>query len=145
MGLVRMTIYINIRQLGKKRNTVAAVPFELLTPIATVRELIAEVVRACVLTYNARVECGEACIQPMTKERLAELENIGKLAFGVNYGEKKADVTAAINNALQGFEDDLYRVFHGQKELTSLDEAINLSEEDELTFIRLTMLTGSIF
>lgn len=140
-----MVLCINIRQLGKKRNTISAVPFDLPVQPATVCELITAVVQVCVAAYNERVRKGESGIRPLTEESLADMEAIGKLAFGVNYSEKQADEAAAIANALQGFEDGLYRIFHGQKELTSLDEALSLSEKDELTFIRLTMLTGSIF
>lgn len=140
-----MTIRINIRQLGKKRNTINAVPFELPGQPYTTRDLITSVVMACVAAYNDRVRKGEAMIRPMTQESLSDMEAVGKLAFGVNYGGKEADEAKAIAVALQGFEDRLYCVFHGQTELIALDEAISLSEEDELTFIRLTMLTGSIF
>lgn len=140
-----MTICINIRQLGKKRNTINAVPFVLPEQPNTVRGLLTSVVMVCVSAYNERVRRGETGIRPMSEESLADMETIGKLAFGVNYGEKLADGASAIANALQGFEDGLYRVFHGEKELTTLDEALSLSEKDELTFIRLTMLTGSIF
>lgn len=140
-----MTIHINIRQLGKKRNTINAVPFMLPERLNTVRDLIISVVMVCVTAYNERVRRGETGIRPMSEESLADMETIGKLAFDVNYSEKQADETTAIANALQGFEDGLYRIFQGQNELTTLDEAISLSERDELTFIRLTMLTGSIF
>ena len=140
-----MTIYVNIRQLGKKRSIISAVPFELPMPPATVRELIAAVVQVCVAAYNERVRRGEAGVRPMTEEGLADMESIGKLAFGVNYSEKQADEAAAIANALQGFEDGLYRIFRGQEELLAPDDVLALSEGDELTFIRLTMLTGSIF
>lgn len=140
-----MTIYVNLRQLGKKRSTVCAVPFELPACPATVRELIKAVAGVCVTAYNTRVQQGETGVRPMTEGQLMELESIGKLAFGVNYGEKQADEAAAIAHALQGFEDGLYRVFLGQTELTALEDTITLSGQDELTFIRLTMLTGSIF
>ena len=140
-----MTIHITIRQLGKKRNTISALPFELPGQPATVRELIIAVVRVCAAAYNERVRRGETGIRPMTEENLADMETIGKLAFDVNYSDKEADEAAAIDNALQGFEDGLYRIFLGQKELTALEAALSLSERDELTFIRLTMLTGSIF
>ncbi len=140
-----MTIRINIRQFGKKRNTINAVPFELPKQPNTVRDLITSVVMVCVAAYNERVRKGETVIRPMTQENLSDMETVGKLAFGVNYGGKEANEATAISTALQGFEDGLYHVFHGQTELTTLDEAISLSEEAELTFIRLTMLTGSIF
>lgn len=140
-----MTISINIRQFGKKRNTINAVSFVLPKQPNTVRDLITSVVMVCVAAYNERVRKGETVIRPMTQENLSDMETVGKLAFGVNYGGKEANEATAISTALQGFEDGLYRVFHGQTELTTLDEAISLSEKADLTFIRLTMLTGSIF
>ena len=140
-----ITIRINIRQLGKKRNTINAVPFVLPKKPNTVRDLITSVVMVCAAAYNERVRKGETVIRPMTQESLSDMEMIGKLAFGVNYGGKEANEAKAVTTALQGFKEGLYRVFQGQTELTELDEAISLSEEDELTFIRLTMLTGSIF
>ena len=140
-----MIIYVNIRQLGKKRNIISAVPFDLPTQPANVRALIIAVVQVCVAAYNERVRKGETSIRPMTADSLADMESIGKMAFGVNHSGKLADEAPAISNALQSFEDGLYRVFHGQRELTSLDEGLSLAEGDEVTLIRLTMLTGSIF
>ena len=140
-----MIIYVNIRQLGKKRNIISAVPFDLPTPPADVRALIIAVVQVCVAAYNERVRKEEMGLRPMTEENLTDMEIIGKLAFGVNYSEKQADEAAAIANALQSFEDGLYRIFLGETELTVLDAPLALTEQDELTFIRLTMLSGSIF
>lgn len=140
-----MTINIHIRQLGKKRNTISAVPFDLPAQPADVRALIIAVVQVCVAAYNERVRKGEMGIRPMAEESLSDMETIGKLAFGINCGGKEADEAAAIANALKSFEDGLYRIFLGQTELTALDESLALAERDELTFIRLTMLSGSIF
>lgn len=52
-----------------------------------------------------------------------------------------------MENALQCFEDDIYRVFVGDEELTELEQAIpwgqgGNGEEPVFTFIRLTMLSG---
>ncbi|MBQ8557024.1 MAG: hypothetical protein IJ438_14325 [Clostridia bacterium] len=139
-----MTIYVHIRQLGRKRG-VSAAPLMLGKHPATVRELIAEMVRTCVAAYNDRVRRGEGAVQPMTQEQLESLEAIGKLAFGVNYSEKEADEAAAVTHALQSFEDGVYRVFHGQMELTALDAPLDVQENDEFTLIRLVMLAGSIW
>ncbi|MBO5000346.1 MAG: hypothetical protein J6C58_05885, partial [Bacteroidaceae bacterium] len=106
-----MTIHINIRQLGKKRNTINAVPFVLPKKPNTVRDLITSVVMVCVAAYNERVRKGETIIRPMTQESLSDMEMIGKLAFGVNYGGKEANEAKAVTTALQGFRDGLYRAF----------------------------------
>lgn len=140
-----MTIHINIRQLGKKRNTINAVPFVLPKKPNTVRDLITSVVMVCVAAYNERVRKGETIIRPMTQESLSDMEMIGKLAFGVNYGGKEANEAKAVTTALQGFKDGLYRAFLDETELVDLDAPLMIRENDTITFIRLTMLTGSIW
>ena len=140
-----MIVHISMRQLGKKRNTISAVPFELPYAPKSVRELITAAVQVCTADYNRRVRAGETNIHPMTQESLQNMETIGKLAFGVHYGSREADESSALHTALLGFEDGLYRIFCGQTELTGLDDALHLPEGAELTFVRLTMLTGTFF
>ena len=69
----------------------------------------------------------------------------GKISFGVNYGEKDADLVAAIQNALQCFDDGIFRIFANNISLKKLDSKIVLKENDELTFVRLTMLSGRMW
>lgn len=140
-----ITIRINIRQLGKKRNTINAVPFVLPKKPNTVRDLITSVVMVCVAAYNERVRKGETVIRPMTQESLSNMEMIGKLAFGVNYGGKEANEAKTVATALQGFKDGLYRAFLDETELVDLDAPLMIRENDTITFVRLTMLTGSIW
>lgn len=140
-----MRIILHIRQLGQRRTALDAVPMPLPDSVSTVRELLTSVVCACVSAYNERVRRGESDLRPISEEQVGDMARVGKLAFGVNYGGREADVAGAIGTALQGFVDGLYRVFLGQTELTALDSPIELHEGDELTFIRLTMLTGGFF
>lgn len=140
-----MDIYITIRQLGKKRNTIESVPFSLPERPQTLRGLIASVARVCASGYNARLLAGESGVQPMTEGQLQDMEAIGKLAFGLVHGEKPVDPEKAAEDAVLAFEDGLFRVFQGQAELTSLDAPLDLNESDEFTFIRLVMLAGSIW
>lgn len=69
----------------------------------------------------------------------------GKIGFGRRFSDKKADKQKALDNAQQSFEDGIYKVFVGDKELTDLKTAVNLQEGDVLTFIRLTMLSGRLW
>lgn len=139
-----MTIKVNIKQLGKKRSRIAEVPFVLENAPSTVRELIKEAVHTCVSEYNERVKKGEDAA-PVSAEEISEMSEIGKIAFGINYGGKTADERAALENALQSYEDGLYRIFIGENELGSISDSISLSENDSITFIRLTMLTGRLW
>lgn len=137
-----MLLYMNMKQLGKRRNTVDKVPFEFEAEPETLRELITETVKICVRGYIERMDRGEAVL---TNDQIDDMAQIGKIAFGIVYGQKKPDVPKAVETAVTGFEDGLFRVFLGSEELTELDEKVILAEGDEITFIRLTMLAGRMW
>lgn len=140
-----MDIRISTRQIGKKRRNLEAVSFNLSRCPHTLRELIEELARTCAESFNARLQTGETSLQPMTPAQLQDMEAVGKLAFGVVYGTKPADPDKAAEDALLAFSDGLYRVFQGETELRDLDTPLDISDDDEFTFIRLVMLTGSLW
>lgn len=137
-----MLLYMNMRQLGKRRNTVDKVPFEYEAEPETLRELITETVKICVKEYIERMDRGEAVL---TSDQIDDMAQIGKIAFGIVYGQKKPDVSKAVETAVTGFEDGLFRVFLGSDEITELDDKVIFAEGDEITFIRLTMLAGRMW
>ena len=51
----------------------------------------------------------------------------------------------AIENALQIYEDGIYWVFVNGEELGKINDKLDLQENDELTFVRLTMLAGRMW
>lgn len=140
-----MDIRISIRQLGKKRRAVETIPFTLPETPATLRGLLTAMARTCAEGYNARLLAGETGVRPLTEGQLADMETVGKMAFGVVYSDKPADPDKAVSDALLAFSDGLYRVFQGSAELTDLDAPLTISAGDEFTLIRLTMLAGSIW
>lgn len=139
-----MIIKVNVKQLEKKRSKICGVSFILENAPSDVRMLISEAVRTCVREYNKRVIRGER-ISPLSSNQISEMSEIGKIAFGINYNGKLADENAAAENALQGYEDGLYRIFIGENEAGDLSDKIDLSDNDSVTFIRLTMLTGRLW
>ena len=66
-------------------------------------------------------------------------------AFGANYNGKPAAEAEAIINALQSYEDGIFRIFLNDAELGELSSPIQLKEESTLTFIRLAMLSGRLW
>ena len=42
-------------------------------------------------------------------------------------------------------QDGIYRSFVNDEEVGALNDSINLSEDDSITFVRLTMLAGAMF
>lgn len=127
----------------KKRNKFQAVPFELEHSPANVGELIQECVHTCVKEYRARAVGRTG--QPMTQEEIDAQKEIGKIAFGIHYNERKVEEDKAVAAALQAYEDGLFRMFLDEEELGGSGQEIHLTEEDVLTLVRLTMLSGSMF
>lgn len=139
-----MNVKVTIKQLSKKLSKVSESDFWLENEPATVEALIRETVRTCVSEYNLRVDNKKAG-QPLTDQQIVDMSEIGKIAFGINYGDKKANEDEAVYVAMQAFEDGLVRIFKDDEELTELAQNIDLKENDLLTFIRLTMLAGRMF
>ena len=133
-----MVLYMNMKQLGKRRNTVDQVPFTYAAAPGSLRELIAETVKLCVSRYIEAMNRGEAVL---SNAQIDDMAQIGKIV----YGEKAPDVGKSIETAMLGFQDGLFRVFLGDTELMELDEKLELQEGDTVTFIRLTMLAGRMW
>lgn len=147
------TIYVQMKRLGKQKNAeIHPVPVELEERPKTVRNLLIFLVRAQVRQYQERRERGE--ILPwLTLEEIDRQAASGKVSFGKHEGND-ADEEKAVTNALQCFEDGIYRVFLGKTELTELDGELPMGEEHPIgeehpmeekpvfTFVRLTMLAG---
>ncbi len=155
-----MKIKVNVKSLGKKRASVETAEYEIMSRPQTVRELICSVVEAEVAAYNRRYEeahsrenlqtDGEGNKEPgilgwLTKREMENQAQSGKIGLRVNYGEKKADLTKAQDNALQSFEDGIYRIFLDGQPLEELDGRIRIMEESEFTFVRLVMLAGRMW
>lgn len=139
-----MNIKVNIKKIGKKQHAVQETVYEIPGHLKNVRELIIAVTAACVRQYNQRMEEPDL-LRCLTKDEIDSMATAGKVGFGVNYGEKKADSDKAVENALQSFEDGIYRIFLDDRALETLDEEIQLTKDSCLTFVRLTMLAGRMW
>ena len=143
-GTDAMKIKVNLKSVGKKRQSVEPVAYEIEGTPQTVRELILAVTQAGVRGYNGRLESPEL-LRYLTKEEMEDKSQSGKIAFGVNSGEKKAELSKAQENAVQCFEDGIYRIFLDEEPLENLDDGIFITEESVFTFVRLTMLAGRMW
>ncbi len=137
-------IYVVLKHMGNVAKRVKEYPFVLAKKPQTFRELIEESVRSCIKTYNRRANNAKDP-QPLTEEQLEGMREIGKFAFGVHYNENAIDEEKAIKTAIEAVTDGLVRVFKGKDEITDLDGAIEISESDVFTFVRLTMLSGRMW
>lgn len=110
----------------------------LSAPVITLRELIAERVRKEVESYDLersaapRRELG--AVEPGETERLL---NGGRASTAL-----PLNIDAQIRRALRSFESNGFLVLARDRQLTDLDEAIDLREIEEIRFLRLVPLIG---
>ncbi|HCL04143.1 MAG TPA: hypothetical protein DHW61_17335 [Lachnoclostridium phytofermentans] len=139
-----MNIYLKIKSVGKRRPILENTLYTLPDDITTLRQLIETVVRQEVEKYNNR-GIDNMLVPFLTESEISDQSTAGKIGFGRIYSDKKADFEKAVETALQGFEDGLFRIIIGDMEATELDEPLTIHENDILTFIRLTFLAGRLW
>ena len=140
-----MQVRVNVKRIGKRKNAIEARPYEI-GEVRDVGALIAAFVTAEVTRFNARAEVGETALRYLTNAEIADAATVGKIGFGTDYNGKLQDLTAAIENARQSFEDGIYRIFiNGEEPASDLAAPVALAENDEVTFVRLTMLAGRMW
>ena len=137
-------VKVTVKQLGKKRERFSKQNFCLRKKPETVKDLIEQTVLTCVDQYNARLSQTDVSVLPSQGEMEAMAE-LGKVAFGAFAEGKAADPRKAVDTAIVGYQDGLYRIFLNDRLLTGLDEELSLQEDDHLIFIRLVMLAGSMW
>jgi hypothetical protein len=142
-----MNISISVKQLGKKHPLLQEknIALALENPIVTTQQLIESIVDHQVQLFrSASFEFEDEDKIHLPKENyLPILTDTGKVGFGALYNHNQVDLAKAQENAIQAFEDGLYAVFYGDDQLETLTETIDLSQNKNLTFIRLTFLAGS--
>ena len=139
-----MKVYVNVKQIGKKKNKIDRKEYEISREIKTVKELLTEFVTINVKKFNEGL-IEDDVVPYLTDEKISDLSDAGKISFGVDYNGQKQDLEKAIENALQSYEDGIYRVFVNDEELGEINGKATLKENDELTFVRLTMLAGRMW
>lgn len=139
-----MKIYARVKAAGRRRPILDMVPYEIPERVMTLEDFLTEIVRTEVERYN-RKGTDVQVIQFLTKEDIEEKAGTGKVGFGRIYSDKKADLTKAVENALQCYADGLVRVFQNDTELKELKDPLAIQEGDCFTFIRLTFLAGRLW
>lgn len=139
-----LQLTVNVKQLGKRKDAIQSKLITLEQIPFTTAELIKEVVVSEVNEFHNRLEESKL-IRYLTVNDIQIKSIEGKVSLGLDYNKNLVETNEAVHNALQSFEDGIFRIFIGENELTSLNEAIALTDNDKLTFIRLTMLAGRMW
>lgn len=137
-----MQILVTCKQLGAKRAKLTALPFPLHETPTTVRDLIRITVASCV---NAFQRGHSDSPTPLTQTQIEAQSTLGKIAFGLHYNSTEIQLEAAVQTALEAYQDGLVRIFINGTQLGGLDSSLQLHENDTVTFLRLTMLTGRLW
>jgi len=139
-----MNVYVKLKSAGKRRPVLNDTPYTLPDGITSLRQLIGVIVRQEVDAYNNR-GLENMLVPFLTESEISNQSTVGKIGFGRLYSDKKADFDKAVETALQGFDDGLFRVLVGETEAAELDAPLEIHEDDTLTFIRLTFLAGRLW
>lgn len=139
-----MKLYVTVKSLGKRKNVLTKIEIELPIIPTTLKELITEVVIVNVQELKDKQQ-STALIPFLTGTEIEERGESGKVGFGSVYNEQSPDVAKAVETALLAFEDGLYKVFICEEEHSHLESRLKVEEEDEIVFIRFTMLAGSLW
>lgn len=79
-----MRVYIQVKQLGKRKCCIEKLPVDFSVPPTNVQELIASIVSWQVSEYNDRMQQSEV-LQYLTREEVEDKAASGKVGFEVNY------------------------------------------------------------
>jgi len=137
-----MVIYVNLKKIGGRNKKIEKKEFYLENTPKTTRELITEVVKTSVKNYAKEKE---KLIDYLALNEIKDKVQAGKVANSNEFDDRLPDVQSAIENALLSFEDERVRIFLEDEELKNLDEKIDLKENSNITFIKMTMLSGGIW
>ena len=139
-----MIIYVHLKSMGNISKKVKKEKFYLEEKPDTLRELITQSVKTCTYIFKMK-NLNNDLPSPISDNEFEEMKNIGKFAFGLHYNQNDINEEKAIATAIDAFNDGLVRIFMDNIELVDLDEKIDISEESEFTFVKLTMLSGRMW
>lgn len=134
-----MNINIAIKSAAKTRN-IKQVPYEVSGDICNLKDLIINLVNIEIDKYENHT------FKVLSQEDINTMVDLGKISFGFKYREHdRVNREEAVNIALLAFEDGLFVVFINDVQVESLTNKLVLNDNDVLSFIRLTMLSGRYF
>ena len=148
-----MIVAVNQKSIGKNKR-IRTVPLEYKIVPTDVYALIEETVRIMVEAFVERTKKKET---PLTEEQIRDLAEIGRVSFGIVYNEKMPDLREAVDAAVLAYRDGLVAILINDERIevpsvfpTPTEEdlkkcPVTLSENDTITFIRLTMLAGRMW
>lgn len=139
-----MRVYFRVKAVGKRKPVLELVESSLPDDTACLEDAIRAIVTDQVRQFNDR-SLDQAIFSYLSPEQLEDQAQAGKVGFQAAYDDRKADEAKSIQTALQAFEDGIYKVLMDEHVVESLREPLVIRPEAIFTFIRLTMLSGTMY
>lgn len=140
------SIQITVKAAGKRRAIMEQLSYTLPVKPLSLKDLICALVTLEVQRYNDASNT-ENILPFLTDEAYQDGLDVGKVHFNTPISTEKRSFQAlapAIDNALQAFEDGLFKVFINDTEITD-SSPFEIQENATVTLIRLTFLAGRFF
>ncbi|WP_404789881.1 hypothetical protein [Altericista sp. CCNU0014] len=139
------TLTISGKVMGKTRPTFTdwelTLPEALETTNLSLRSLLTHIVRAEVSAFKTR-QSQRRLLRVLSPEQIQLGVEQGKIESGGSELDQKVEADAAVEAALQAFEDGLYFVFIDDEQIETLDAIAPLTSNSQLLFLRLVPLVG---
>lgn len=142
-----MKLLFEQKKPGRKRDCIEPVGLFIEGKPTNVSSLIEMTVRSVVAAFNGKISgsADYSRIGTLNNSDMEILASTGKIAFGIIYDDRTADADKAVENALTAYSDGLFLMFLNGEKLGGLDEIIKVKDNDLLTVVRLTMLSGRMW
>ncbi|MGG5570688.1 hypothetical protein [Myroides odoratimimus] len=139
-------VNIQIKQLNRLSAEVEGLTIAIVvsTDAITVREFLGAVVTQQVEQHIKKFKQRSTVEQlTATQEALDNILFTSKLRFTSPEKYRDIDIAEEVQRVIQAYEDQLFLLFYGERELLSLEEVIVLNDTDAFVFIPLNFLKAS--
>lgn len=139
-------VNIQIKQLNRLSAEVEGLTIAIVVSTAevTVREFLGAVVTQQVEQHIQKFKQRSTVEQlTATQEALDNILFTSKLRFTSPEKYRDIDIAEEVQRVIQAYEDQLFLLFYGERELLSLEEVIVLNDTDAFVFIPLNFLKAS--
>ncbi|MGG5511420.1 hypothetical protein ACPDHN_15880 [Myroides odoratimimus] len=136
-------VNIQIKQLNRLSAEVEGLTIAIVMPTneVTVREFFRVVVTQQVEQHIQKFKQRSTVEQlTATQEVLDNILFTSKLRFTSPEKYRDIDIAEEVQRVIQAYEDQLFLLFYGERELLSLEEVIVLNDTDAFVFIPLNFL-----
>jgi hypothetical protein len=139
------TITVEARVVGRKQplftDWIVPLPEAGAAGRLPLRDVITRIVLEEVRDFQQR-QAERRLARIMTKEQIERAAEAGKIDLHEKELKQEVDPQAAVETALQAFEDGLYYVFVDGAQIEALESEVAIQPDSRITFIRLVGLAG---